>query len=146
MGIRASDHVKPAGASGAVNAGSSLSVIKKPAPYVTADHCLCRISQTHDSGLVLATFPKFKIQLWVRKVETDGVTRWAPGKTVKLVELLPVSSSIERLRRLQAQVMRLSNILGYDEDSNVIHLWTNFGTFMIQLSEEGPNLIENKSM
>uniref|UniRef100_A0A0D9X6F6 Uncharacterized protein n=1 Tax=Leersia perrieri TaxID=77586 RepID=A0A0D9X6F6_9ORYZ len=94
--------------------------------------------------LIVGFFRHPNIELWERKADSDGVTKWVTWITVELVDVLSLRSTMESLDIYKAVL--LMDISGYDEESNVIHLWTNFGIFMIQLSEAGPNIINTTAM
>ncbi|CAL4924285.1 unnamed protein product [Urochloa decumbens] len=61
--------------------------------------------------------------MWERKVGDDGVASWVPWKTVKLEEMTGLS------RDVRGHMI----IDGYDEEDNVIFLWTDAGCFMVEL-------------
>jgi hypothetical protein len=72
-------------------------------------------------GLGLFLSSGFRIQLWKRRTDSDGVASWVLRRTVELNKLLCLDSK------------SFLNILGFTEDSNVVVLWTANGLFMVQL-------------
>ncbi|XP_039838713.1 uncharacterized protein LOC120698963 isoform X1 [Panicum virgatum] len=93
--------------------------------HSVADCSLLRVVQTQDRGLGLAVLSKLRIQLWGRKADSDGVARWVLQRTVEVDKLLSLP------RSMMANVP--ARILGYDEDSNAIHLSTSAGAYAFQL-------------
>lgn len=95
--------------------------------HSVADCSLLRVVQTQDRGLGLAVLSKLRIQLWGRKADSDGgVAGWVLQKTVEVDKLLSLPPSMT-----MANVP--ARILGYDEDSNAIHLSTSAGAYAFQL-------------
>ncbi|VAH96182.1 unnamed protein product [Triticum turgidum subsp. durum] len=74
-----------------------------------------------DGALGLAVLSGLTVQLWVRKLNCDGVVGWVLlHKNNPLKGLLPSTKP-------------LVFIVGYDEDTNAIVLSTAIGNFMLQL-------------
>nr|CAB3461711.1 unnamed protein product [Digitaria exilis] len=71
-----------------------------------------------DRGLGVALLSRLSIQLWGRKVDSGGGIGWVLQKTIQVDKLLPLPPSMDN--NMSAR------ILGYDEDSNAIHL-SSFG-------------------
>jgi len=91
------------------------------------DSSLFRVVRTQDRGLGLAVLSKLSIQLWGRKADSDGgVAGWVLQKTVEVDKLLSLPPSMT-----MANVP--ARILGYDEDSNAIHVATSAGAYAVQL-------------
>jgi len=80
--------------------------------------------RTGDGGLGFAVVSEQRIQLWGRTVISGHVVRGVLHRTVELEQLLSLRPSMETHK---------PSIVGYDEDSSVIFLWTAIGVFMIQL-------------
>ncbi|OEL13347.1 hypothetical protein BAE44_0025634 [Dichanthelium oligosanthes] len=102
----------------------SLGVIQTPKCQHPVDSSLVRVVETKDRGVGLAILSKLSIQLWGRKAHSDGVVGWVLQKTIEADKLLSLPPSVDNLS---------ARILGYDEDSNAIHLSTSTGAFAIQL-------------
>lgn len=102
----------------------SLGVIKKPADAYAIEPSCCQILRTDDdSGLGLALMWNLNIQLYERKPNYDGVVEWVLlQKTIQLEGLFP-----------QGMRDRKAAMVGYNEDSNVIVLFTNIGEFMLEV-------------
>nr|CAB3482127.1 unnamed protein product [Digitaria exilis] len=82
--------------------------------------------RTKDGGLGFAVVWKKRMQLWGKTSISGDVVTGVLEKTVELDQLLP-------LRPLSPETERQPSIVGYDEDTNIIFLWTNVGVFMIKL-------------
>ncbi|KAF8669956.1 hypothetical protein HU200_051139 [Digitaria exilis] len=82
--------------------------------------------RTKDGGLGFAVVWKKRMQLWGKTSISGDVVRGVLEKTVELDQLLP-------LRPPSPETERQPSIVGYDEDTNIIFLWTNVGVFMIKL-------------
>ena len=65
-----------------------------------------------------------RIQLWDQTAVSDHVVSWVLQKTIQLDKLISLTPLMET---------RPTAIVGFDEDNNVIFLWTAIGVFMIQL-------------
>ena len=104
----------------------TLDVIEKPVDILQTDCWSFQLLQTDDdSGLHLAVMSELSIQLWKRKLSSDGVVGWVRlQKIIQLEGLLPPTM----LSNHKKMVM-----VGYDEESNVIVLNTYIGDFMLQL-------------
>ncbi|CAN6328552.1 unnamed protein product [Urochloa humidicola] len=104
----------------------SLGVIETPKSIHSVDSSLFRVVRTQDGGLGLAILSRLSVQLWKREADADsgGGVGWVLQKTVELEKLLSLPPSVDSLP---------ARILGYDEDSNAIHLETFAGAFAIQL-------------
>ncbi|CAO2210152.1 unnamed protein product [Urochloa humidicola] len=81
--------------------------------------------RTQDGGLGFAVVSKHRMQLWGKTAISDGnVVRGELQKTVELDQLLSLRPSTN---------LHESSVIGYNEVSNTIFLWTTMGVFMIQL-------------
>ncbi|RCV18086.1 hypothetical protein SETIT_3G272100v2 [Setaria italica] len=101
-----------------------LGVIETPVSLHSVDSSISRVVRTQDRGLGLAILSRFSIQMWGRKADSGGVVGWVLQKTIQVDKLLSLPPSMDSLP---------ARILGYDEDSNAIHLSTSTGAFAIQL-------------
>lgn len=79
--------------------------------------------RTKDGGLGFAVVWKQRMQLWEKTSISGNVVRGVLQKTVELGQLLP-------LRPPSMATERQPSIVGYDEENNVIFLWTNVGCFV----------------
>ncbi|CAL5004096.1 unnamed protein product [Urochloa decumbens] len=81
--------------------------------------------RTQDGGLGFAVVSKHRMQLWGKTVISgDNVVRGELHKTIELDQLLSLRPSTD---------IDQSSVIGYDEVSNMIFIWTTMGVFMIQL-------------
>ncbi|KAF8720004.1 hypothetical protein HU200_024775 [Digitaria exilis] len=103
----------------------SLSVIQTPNSIHSIESTTFRVVRTQDRGLGVALLSRLSIQLWGRKVDSGGGIGWVLQKTIQVDKLLPLPPSMDN--NMSAR------ILGYDEDSNAIHLSSLHGAFAIQL-------------
>lgn len=62
--------------------------------------------------------------MWERKVTLGGAARWALRKTVKLHDILGLSSAVQREK---------IDIVGYVEDTNAFILVVDTGFYMFQV-------------
>ncbi|KAL6647769.1 hypothetical protein ACP70R_015206 [Stipagrostis hirtigluma subsp. patula] len=100
----------------------SLAVIEQPETHLPGHGILCTVNA--ELGLVILS--KLIIQLWARKINSDGhgTVKWVLQKTIELDKLLSLRPAVERWRPV---------LLGFDEDNNMLFLLTAIGVFMIQL-------------
>ncbi|CAL4941177.1 unnamed protein product [Urochloa decumbens] len=63
------------------------------------------------------------LQLWASNFVSGVHVEWIPQRTVRLDTLLPLSGV--RMRHVR--------VIGFDEDENVVYLWTKLGVFGLQL-------------
>ncbi|RLN28836.1 uncharacterized protein C2845_PM05G22990 [Panicum miliaceum] len=104
----------------------TLGIIQTPTSSLhPIDSSFFRVVQTQDRGLGLAILSRLSIQLWGRKADPGGVAGWVLQITVEVDRLLSLPPS------MMANVP--ARILGYDEDSNAIHLATSTGVYAVQL-------------
>ncbi|TVU19013.1 hypothetical protein EJB05_35136 [Eragrostis curvula] len=106
----------------------SMAVTQIPSYTRSIDAVDIQVVRTEDSGLGIAILAKQCIQIWGRRAISDGAFEWALQKTVWRDDFLALRSSVDN--ELQKWLAR---ILGYDEDTNVILVSTDAGTFMVQL-------------
>ncbi|KAL6619383.1 hypothetical protein ACP70R_034522 [Stipagrostis hirtigluma subsp. patula] len=102
----------------------SLTVTQMPEDIHVTPHSHVQVSRTEDGGLGLVILSEHRIQIWGSKAISDGAVRWALKKTIELDKLLSLTPSMET---------RSPVMLGVDEDSNVIFLWTTIGVFVIHV-------------
>ncbi|KAF8669971.1 hypothetical protein HU200_051155 [Digitaria exilis] len=96
--------------------------------------------RTKDGGLGFAIVWKRRMQLWGKTFISGNVVRGVLEKTVELDQLLPMKPALTAMERQPS-------IVGYDEENNVIFLWTNVGVFMIKLeSMEFTKVFEDTSI
>jgi hypothetical protein len=63
----------------------------------------------------------------------NGVhVEWMPLRAVRLNNFLPLRDASRTLAMWTAQRAQV-RIIGYDEDENVVYLWTKVGVFGLQL-------------
>ncbi|CAL4907733.1 unnamed protein product [Urochloa decumbens] len=102
-----------------------LGVIETPKSLLHSVDCsLFRVVRAQDGGVGLAVLSRLSVQLWGRKADSGGVVGWVLERTIEVDKLLSLPPSADSLP---------ARILGYDEDSNAIHLETFAGAFAIQL-------------
>ena len=102
----------------------SLDVIQMPEDIHVTDDSRVDLLRTADGGLGIAILSKQRIQLWDQTAVSDHVVSWVLQKTIQLDKLISLTPLMET---------RPTAIVGFDEDNNVIFLWTAIGVFMIQL-------------
>ncbi|CAL4900297.1 unnamed protein product [Urochloa decumbens] len=102
----------------------SLDVVKIPEDIHVTNDSRVDLLRTVDGGLGIAILSKQIIQLWGQTAVSDHVVTWVLQKTIELDKFISLSPSVET---------QLTTIVGFDEDNNVIFLWTTIGVFMIQL-------------
>jgi hypothetical protein len=103
-----------------------LGVVETPMSLHSVDSSIFRVVRTQDRGLGLAILSRFSIQMWGRnKADSGGgVVGWVLQKTIHVDKLLSLPPSIHTFP---------ARILGYDEDSNAVHLSTATSAFAVQL-------------
>ncbi|KAL6634297.1 hypothetical protein ACP70R_026968 [Stipagrostis hirtigluma subsp. patula] len=97
-----------------------LTIIETPSNIGTDCSYNFQIILAEDGGVGLAVTTHFTLDMWDRKISSDGIGTWVLRKTVKLEEITGLSRN-ERGHMI---------IHGYDEDDNVIFLRTDMGCFM----------------
>ncbi|CAL4893130.1 unnamed protein product [Urochloa decumbens] len=102
----------------------SLDVVKIPEDIHVTNDSRVDLLRTVDGGLGIAILSKQIIQLWGQTAVSDHVVTWVLQKTIELDKFISLSPSVET---------QPTTIVGFDEDNNVIFLWTTIGIFMIQL-------------
>jgi hypothetical protein len=109
----------------------SMAVTHIPSYTRDIDVADIQVVRTEDGGLGIVVQAKQCIKLWGRKAIPHGDVEWVLQKTVWRNELLSLKPSVDKP---SGKVDKwLSGLLGYDEDTNVIVVATEFGTFMVQL-------------
>ncbi|CAN6360391.1 unnamed protein product [Urochloa humidicola] len=102
----------------------SLDVVQMPGDIHDTIDSRVALLRTVDGGLGIAVLSKQKIQLWGQAAISDCVVGWVMQKTIELDKLISLTPSMETYP---------TTIVGFEEDNNVIFLWTSIGVFMIQL-------------
>uniref|UniRef100_A0A0D9W0V7 F-box associated domain-containing protein n=1 Tax=Leersia perrieri TaxID=77586 RepID=A0A0D9W0V7_9ORYZ len=102
----------------------TLAVIERPSNPNSIDLDKCQIILAEDGSLGFATLSNDSLQMWERKVLSEGVSKWVVRKTYELNKVLDLGSGV-MIRNLVK--------MGYADDINVIFLLTNYGVFMLQL-------------
>ncbi|CAL5010045.1 unnamed protein product [Urochloa decumbens] len=103
----------------------SMAVIQMSEDIPIPEGSLVQALRTEDGGLGFAVVSKHRMQLWGKTTISGGnVVRGELQKKVELDQLLSLRPSTNK---------RKSSVIGYDEVSNTIFLWTTMGVFMIQL-------------
>jgi len=96
----------------------SLDVIEWPSSIALSVSHPTLLAQ--HGGLGLAILSYHSLQMWERKVCSEGVTEWVLQKT-------------HNLCKIHGRKSGLAAVLGYAEDANVMLLWTIYGVYMLQL-------------
>ncbi|RLN05559.1 uncharacterized protein C2845_PM13G03070 [Panicum miliaceum] len=102
----------------------SLAVIRISEDIPVPDGAHVQALRAQDGGLGLAVVSKRRIQLCGRTAVSGDVVGGVLQKTVELEQLLSLRPSTN---------VHEASVVGYDEDTNTIFLWTSTGVFMIQL-------------
>uniref|UniRef100_A0ACD5Z357 Uncharacterized protein n=2 Tax=Avena sativa TaxID=4498 RepID=A0ACD5Z357_AVESA len=82
-----------------------------------------KVIRADGGGLGFLFVSDFNAQLWERNINCDGVASWVLGRTIELDKLLSLDSEVED------DIV----ILGFAEENNMVLLWTESGSFMVQL-------------
>jgi hypothetical protein len=97
----------------------SLDMIEWPSSIALSESCSRPTLLAQHGGLGLAILSHHSLQMWERKVCSEGVTEWVLQKT--------------HLCKIHGRKSGSAEVLGYAEDANVMFLWTVFGVYMLQL-------------
>ena len=103
----------------------SLAVIRLSEDIPVPEGAHVQALRTRDGGLGVAVVAKRRMQLWGSTAISGDVVRAVLQKTVDLEQLLSLL--------LPSTNAHESSVVGYDEDTNTIFVWTSVGVFMIQL-------------
>ncbi|XP_039814975.1 uncharacterized protein LOC120677837 [Panicum virgatum] len=103
----------------------SLAVIRLSEDIPVPEGAHVQALRTRDGGLGVAVVAKRRMQLWGSTAISGDVVRAVLQKTVDLEQLLSLP--------LPSTNAHESSVVGYDEDTNTIFVWTSVGVFMIQL-------------
>lgn len=112
----------------------SLGIIKTPKNLHDIDRSFFQVVRTQGGELGLAILYELSMELWERKASSsrDGAVGWVLQKTIQLENLLPVP----RMNMMDSSSLSSARILGFDEDSNVIHVSTSTaGALAIRLDD-----------
>uniref|UniRef100_M8CRV5 F-box protein AT5G49610-like beta-propeller domain-containing protein n=1 Tax=Aegilops tauschii TaxID=37682 RepID=M8CRV5_AEGTA len=85
-----------------------------------------QIIRAADGTVGVAILHHNNLQMWQRKVNSEGVAVWFRGKTVALRNILNIPPQTGR----SAESLKLA---GYDEDTDVILLARPYGVYMVQI-------------
>uniref|UniRef100_A0ACD5V8V9 Uncharacterized protein n=3 Tax=Avena sativa TaxID=4498 RepID=A0ACD5V8V9_AVESA len=100
----------------------SLAVIQVPVDESEYENNF-KVIRADGGGLGFMFVSNFTAQLWERNIDCDGVASWVLGRTIELDKLLSLDSEVED------DIL----ILGFAEENNMVFLWTESGSFMVQL-------------
>ncbi|CAL4996714.1 unnamed protein product [Urochloa decumbens] len=104
----------------------SMAVIQMSEDIPIPERSHVQALRTQDGGLGFAVVSKHIMQLW-GKITISGGGNVVRGELQKIVEL-------DQLLSLRPSTnVHESSVIGYDEATNTIFLWTTMGVFMIQL-------------
>ncbi|KAE8780400.1 hypothetical protein D1007_46481 [Hordeum vulgare] len=85
------------------------------------NNCSFQLLRTDDDGVLgLAVKSKLGIHIWERKLISDGVTGWV------------LLQKINQLEGISCDAFRNAEMVGYDEELNVVVLFTHSGDFMAE--------------
>ncbi|KAG2583526.1 uncharacterized protein LOC120713627 isoform X2 [Panicum virgatum] len=98
----------------------SLAVIEGPSGAKLLGNCCSQVVLTEGGGLGLANLSCHSLQMWERKVCSEGVAKWVLRKSDKLWKILGQRSRVEL-------------ILGYTDDINVMLLSIDSYIYVLQL-------------
>lgn len=101
-----------------------LAVIDGPPGAYNSDKL--QIIQAVDGTVGVAILHYNNLQMWQRKVNSEGVAIWFRGKTVALRNILKIPPRTGRS-------MESLKFVGYDEDTDVIFLARQDGVYMVQI-------------
>ncbi|KAM0866474.1 hypothetical protein ACQ4PT_042602 [Festuca glaucescens] len=101
----------------------SLAVTGVPVDMYGGTSYQCSLMRADDGGLGFIFLSNWSAQLWKRKTDCDGAASWELRRTVELDKLLSLNLHREKV----------SGIVGFAEENNVVFLSTPLGVFMIQL-------------
>jgi len=85
-----------------------------------------------DSSLGFVYITLHDLQLWVSNFINGVHVEWMPLRAVRLNNFLPLRDASRTLAMWTAQRAQV-RMIGYDEDENVVYLWTKVGVFGLQL-------------
>ncbi|KAI5015574.1 hypothetical protein ZWY2020_056964 [Hordeum vulgare] len=109
---------------------TTLHVIEMSAEIQYVNNCSFQLLRTDDDGVLgLAVKSKLGIHIWERKLISDGVTGWV------------LLQKINQLEGISCDAFRNANMVGYDEELNVVVLFTHSGDFMVHLKSMQIRLI-----
>uniref|UniRef100_A0ACD5TBS1 Uncharacterized protein n=1 Tax=Avena sativa TaxID=4498 RepID=A0ACD5TBS1_AVESA len=100
----------------------SLAVIRVPVNESEYENNF-KVIRADGGGLGFMFVSNFTAQLWKRNIDCDGVASWVLGRTIELDKLLSLDSEVED------DIL----ILGFAEENNMVFLWTESSSFMVQL-------------
>jgi hypothetical protein len=98
----------------------SLAMIEVP-PDAHDDHLGRYLSTLGGALSFIFVSNLYRVQLWQRTIDFDGVARWMPGQTIELEKLLPLEPG-----------EHIEKVMGAGED-NMVFVSTCYGLFMFHL-------------
>jgi hypothetical protein len=104
----------------------SLAVIKGP-PDLNGS-LRHQIIQAEDGGVGVAILSHGRFEMWQRKISCHGGATWLLQKTVEMHTILGTPPLIGGLG-----LMKVMEILGYDEDNGAIFVYVDTNVYMVQL-------------
>jgi hypothetical protein len=115
----------------------SLAVIKGPPDL---QFCVThQIIQAEEGVVGLAILSHGMLKMWQRKINCHGDATWLLQKTVEMHTILGIPPLIGGLG-----LMKVMEILGYDEDNGAIFVYVDTNVYMVQLlSMQFKKLFEN---
>jgi hypothetical protein len=102
----------------------SLAVTGVPVDMYGGTSYQCSLMRADDGGLGFIFLSDWSAQLWKRKTGCDGAASWV---------LLRRTIELDKLLSLNLRREKVSGIVGFAEENNVLFLSTALGVFMIQL-------------
>jgi hypothetical protein len=102
----------------------SLTVIR--GPLVTDDifRINCQIIQTENAIVGYANLSYLSFQMWQRNINGHGVATWVPWKTIEMDTILKPPPPTKQV---------VAQLVGYDDDSDILFLSTRGDIYMVQL-------------
>jgi hypothetical protein len=82
-------------------------------------------------GYAILSYPSF--HLWQRNINSHGVATWVPWKTVKMHKVLGLPSRHKVLGLPSRHERKYAQLLGYDDDDDVVFLCHEVSVYMVQL-------------
>uniref|UniRef100_A0A0E0B7P9 F-box domain-containing protein n=1 Tax=Oryza glumipatula TaxID=40148 RepID=A0A0E0B7P9_9ORYZ len=102
----------------------TLAVIEWPSNPNCYSHYMSQIFLAEGGYLGLVTLSYDSLQIWERKVCSEGVTRWVLQRTAELNKVLELGSGVKTSHLVR---------LGYAEDVKVMLLCADSSVFMLQI-------------
>ncbi|XP_071683690.1 uncharacterized protein [Lolium perenne] len=106
---------------------NTLSGIMGPPVTIDTVHANHQIIEAEDGDLGYAVLSNLSFQIWHRNVNGHGVSTWMPWKTI---EMHPILSQKEGV---------WGQLLGYDEDTEVMFIDVHFSVYMVHIKSMQSN-------